>query len=208
MLRFYETATSGVAQTTQGETALEFPYVLRSAGLIVQHMVQYEGPFLEDGSQEPVAEVAALMICNPRKQGISRAELVLWQGEEQLEFCITYLPPGGKILVLEKNGKRYSKEAITQCVCAVLQVGDFYEEKGELAVVEQQDVLIVENRTQRFIERVVVYYKEYIQSGNYYLGGRTRTAVLEGLQPGERRQILPYGYAPGYSRVICALEEI
>ena len=207
VLRFYETTTPETVQTTQGENALEFPYVLGDAGLIVQHMAQYEGPFLEDGSQEPVAEVAALMISNPRKQGVCSAELVLWQGQEQLVFAVTYLPPGGKVLVLEKNGKHYSKGPVTQCACTELQLGDFYEEKGQITVLEQQEVLIVENRMQKLAEKVTVYYKEYIFDGNYYLGGRTRTVVVEKLLPGERRQILPYGYAPGYSRVICALEE-
>ena len=204
VLRFYEAAPSDAIWTTQGEEALEFPYVLRSAGLIVQHIAQYEGPFLEDGSQEPVADVAAVMISNPKKQGIRSAEISLWQGGEILEFSLTYLPPGGKVLVLEKNRKRYSQEPITQCVCTALQLGDFYKEKGEITVVEQKDTLVVENRTQRHIEKAVLYYKEYMESGNYYLGGRTRTTVVEDLQPGERRQILPYGYAPGYSRVVWA----
>jgi len=207
VLRFYETTTPEVVHTTQGEDVLEFPYVLGDAGLIVQHMAQYEGPFLEDGSQEPVAEVAAVMISNPRRQGVCSAELVLWQGEERLEFSLTYLPPGSKVLVLEKNGKGYRKEPVAQCVCTAIVTGDFFEENEKITVVEQEEGLIVENRTQELAEKVTVYYKEYMFDGNYYLGGRTRTAVVEKLLPGERRQILPYGYAPGYSRVICALEE-
>lgn len=201
---FHQEQEMLVLPTTQPQETVEFPYVLRSAGLIVQHMAQYEGPFLEGDGEIPVSGVSALMIYNPKEQGILSAEVTVMRGGEVLEFSISFLPPKSRILVLEKNGKPYNKEPITQCICVSAVVANFAIQSAQLQITEENGQLQIQNLTEATLDQVMLYYKEYITEDDFYLGGCTRTAVIQSLEPGECRQLLPYGYAPGYSRVVWA----
>lgn len=188
--------------------AVEFPYVLRDTGLIAEGLAGYEGPFPEDGSSEegaPVADAAALMVMNPGKEGVLSALVTITQGEETLRFYLTYLPPGGRVLVVEKDGKRFSRERVTDCRCLLLD-RSFGESAPDIPVTETETGLRVENRTEQTVT-VTVYYKSYYAPDRFYLGGQTRSVTLKELRPGETREFLPPHYAPGSSRVVWTRQE-
>ena len=191
-------------QTTQEEApALEFPYLVRGTGLIVEQFAKYEGPYPMDGSGEPLAHVAALMIYNPGKDMIADAQILVRQGQETLRFSFTYLPPASKILVLENGGKAYETKPVTGCSCTYITKGSWGDSKESLGVDEGKDGLQVENISGRPIFCATLYYKQYISQGDFYIGGETRECLLYDLAPGECREILPEMYAPGYTKVVA-----
>ena len=66
----------------------------------------YTGQFVEDGTDEPVAGVAAMLVTNPTAQFLDLATVTYKVGDTTATFEITGLPPGGTAWVLEKNRLR------------------------------------------------------------------------------------------------------
>ncbi len=196
---FSPTQIPAESETTTPK-ALEFPIVVTGTGLIAQNMAQYEGPFLESEDQEPVAQVAALMIYNPGNKMIASAELVLSQGERTLRFFFTCLPPQSRVLVLEKNRQRYSSEPVRSCQC--LSFAEETPQSSSIQVTDSENGLAVKNLYDED-KTVTLYYKQYINDGDFYLGGVTGHARVENLAAGENREILASGYAPGYCRIVA-----
>lgn len=189
-----ETAAS--APTERKKAA--FPFVLRDTGLIAERLVSYEGPFPAD--DEPVADTAALMVYNPGKEAVLSALISVARGEDILYFFLTDLPPGSRVLVVEKDKKPFPREEVVDCDCLLLERGKL-ERSQYVTVSETEQGLRVENRSKE-PRAVMIRYKSYYAPDRFYLGGITRSVVLEPLAPGETREILPPHYAPGYSKVV------
>lgn len=197
---FQPAATLSQTQTVQQES-LEFPVVVRSTGLIIQNLVCYEGVLLESDSDEPAGEIMALMVYNSTDKMILSAELLLQQQERELLFSITWLPPHSRLLVVEQRGQAYENASVTRCSCLALETWEQGEPSVE--VLEVPAGLSVKNLGETTARQVLIHYKQYIPQGDFYLGGITKTAELLDLQAGESRDLLPEGYAPGYSRVVA-----
>lgn len=205
---FSEPTAAVTVMATQPAQAVEFPFVLRNTELIVEHLGQYEGPYLEADGEEQVAGVAALMVYNPGNKSIQSAGITLTQGTDTLRFEITYLPPRSRVLVLEKDRQRYSGQAVTDCRCTSLSREAFDRSEDRIAVTEVAGQLTVENLTRDELTAVTLYYKQYAPEGNFFLGGITCRYVLGSLSPGEVRTVIPYRYAPGYSQVVAVTAQV
>ncbi len=202
---FTQPESTGGKETAVAEV-LEFPIVISGTELIIQHSAGYEGPFLEDSTQEPVSEVMGLMVYNPTPRYVQQAVFQLQQGGRTLFFEITYLPPGSRVLVLEKNGQLYSKDPVHACCClSLLMLAE--PDKPEIAVQEGEGKLTVSNTGQEAAEKITVYYKQYYEQEGFYLGGRTDSVEIRGLLSGQSRELVPYRYVCGYSRIVLATSE-
>ena len=62
--------------------------------------------------------------------------------------------------------------------------------------------MTVINRDTRQLDHVTVWYKQYVKSGDYYLGGKAYSAHLFLLQPEERRTLQPEHYHAGHARIV------
>lgn len=191
---------------TEPDCPVELPMVLRGTGLIVQLLTSYEGPFLEREDGEPVTGAAALMICNPGKDGVEAAEVALTQGGDTLVFYFSWLPPESRILVLEKNGRPYSREPISDCRCLFLRRGPVEVCPG-VALTVSGGALTLENRTGGRLNRVTVRYKPYDEEGGFFLGGAARWAETGPLEAGETVTLRPWGFVPGYCRIAAVEAE-
>ena len=83
--------TTEITQAT--ETALSLPYAPENWNLIVEQWVAYEGPYMEDGTGEPVSDVAGLVVQNTGERGIALLVLALEQGDRTTYFSVSWLPP-------------------------------------------------------------------------------------------------------------------
>ena len=185
---------------------LEFPIVVKGSELIAEHTAQYEGPFLEDETQEPVSGVMALMVYNPGAAFVENALLCIQQGERILLFEITMLPPRSRVLVLEKNGQVYSEEALSRCVCLSLEYGSVMTEQY-ITVSEENGTLVIENRSDQNVKGVTLCYKQFDYGKGFYLGGHTNCESIGDLLPWESREVVPCRYVYGYSKVVAVLEK-
>ena len=126
-----------------------------------------------------------------------------------MRFAATYIPPGGCVLVPEKDRQLFADGDVTsvRCVAAIpLEAKD-----GKTAVkVEDSGYfrLSVNNLTQQTLGCVRVFYKQYSAEQAMYIGGVTYSAVLTELLPGQCRIVTPYQYASGYAKVVAVVVEM
>ena len=182
------------------------PCELRYTPLVARQLSSYDGPYLEDGTEEELVGVAALVVENTGTIGIEFAQLVVSQGAKELVFDATYIPPRGVVLILEKNRAVFTPEAVTGCRCRTLIPGSFDWEKEKIRIEPAEGFgMTVTNLTDTPMSYVRVFYKQHEGAADLYVGGITLSAVIPDLQPGETRQITPYRYANGYSAVVAVV---
>ena len=194
------------AATTEPSTTvlpeLELPCVIGEAGLIVERMICYEGDFWEDGSDMPAVDIMALVVYNPGFSGIRRAQIVAMQGDRQLCFEITYLPPGSRVLVLERFRKPYSREPLTRCSCETVERMAWETATSVQVTPVGICSLTVENTGSAEVQAVTLRYKRYDAGSEIFLGGITYQLTLESLAAGEQTTVSPRHYVEGCSQVL------
>ena len=185
-----------------GQLPCRIPYT----NLIVRRLAAYDGPYLEDGTEEELVGIAALVLENTSTIGIEYVQVVVSQGGQELTFDATYLPPRSKVLILEKNRAAYSDRPIEGCRCRTLIPGTYDWEKDQVAVGQGEGFsMTVTNLTDRTLPFVRVFYKQHDGAADLHIGGITLSAVIPDLLPGETRTIMPYRYAGDYSAVVAVV---
>lgn len=176
--------------------------------LIAQALVYYEGPYLEDGSDTEIT-TAALLLENGSDSMVEFVRITLQQGDFTRVFEITFLPPGGKVLAVDKNQHPYSAAPVESCTCSCVRTlpppgihRQVYVSGSGLCS------MIATNLTAQPLPQVRIYYKQYLPQTDTYLGGITYCAVIDGLQPEETREIIPYHYLTQQGKIlfVCTQE--
>jgi len=189
--------------TVQEASISGLPCHIPGTPLTVQAIVFYEGPFLEDNSDEETV-CTALIIANTSDSMIEYTRLELIQNGHPLIFEITYLPPQSKVLAVEKNQAPFSLSPIESCTCqrlSFLQNDPF--DRRVFVSPDGSCSMITTNLTDRTLDCVRIYYKQYLPKSELYLGGITYSAVLTDLQSGESRRITPYRYLTAQGSIIA-----
>lgn len=143
------------------------------------------GAFLEDGSDEPVENVACALIRNTAEQYLDYGEVTATAGETVYTFVVTGLPGGASAWVMEKDRKTladgtsfaFQSEQVSQLRDALAT-----DERVEIHLLD--GTLSVRNVSDVPLSSVRIYYKQAYSDGNF-LGGITYTCVAEALGAGE-----------------------
>ena len=195
-------AVYSARQTVQEQSlGLQFPCIVKGTDLTALQLASYDGPFWEDGSADEVAEIAALVIQNTGDSFVAEGAVVLDWGEDRFVFEFSGLPPGQKVLVLEKMRKAYQRLPEFRCsgwsreetpadtqMAEVLPAG-----MGELAFLNTADVQL---------SGVTAVYKHYDPGSGMLIGGIAYRETVVKLQPGERRTVTPRCYSGNASRIV------
>jgi hypothetical protein len=196
-----------VVQATDESQQSILPCALDS-GLMVEMLTDYEGPYMEDGSDEPVSGVAALMLRNTGTRDISSAMITVKQGHQVLHFYVTWLPAGQKVLVLEYDRQMYFNAPVTECASTGVRWESFYPEGSMIWITEEgEQALTVVNCSAETASHVRLRYKTYIEDGDFYLGGFTYSVYVGNLASGECRTVYPGHYARGASGLVAVLTQ-
>lgn len=166
---------------------------------------RFTGSFVEDGSDEAVTDVAAILVANDTGKYLDLATVTYTVGDQTATFRVTGLPPGGKAWVLEQDRLTLAEDdelVFDECQTsfnesAILTTDD-------LAVTSQGGTVTVENRTDGTLTNVCIYYKNPLEDGTF-LGGITYLMSFGNLPPGDTGQtsaahfgedsiIVRYGY--------------
>lgn len=183
-------------------TALTFPVTLSDSPLIAERLQSYEGPYWEDGSGDYVENVAGLMVHNPTDRMIEFASIAIRQGGEQLYFFIYRLPPNSRCLVLEYQRKPCVPQTVTACRELCIRWGS-QEFSGEhVDYVGLGPLMTIINRDSRQLDHVTVWYKQYVKTEDYYLGGKAYSAHLFSLESEGRRTLQPEHYHTDNARIV------
>ena len=184
-----------------------YPRSVMGTDLLAVTALEYDGPFWEDGSNEEVSGVAALVVENQGGLLVSSGAVILELEKEWLVFEISFLPPGGKVLVLEKDRKRYSYG--TNVTCYGWTREEYPEDVG-LVSVESMGLngLLLTNNTGCTVPGVQIHYKNYNTETGMFLGGISYCVTEEDLMPKEIRLLNPLQFAARESRIVSIYQEM
>ena len=187
------------AQELPSQT-LTFPCDIADTDTRALQLVRYEGPFWEDDSEREVVNTAALLIENSGGYLAAGAVILEWE-DSRMVFEIFDIPPGEKVLVLEKDRQSF------RCGVPVNCYGwgrEAYPENTGFVTVEDAGGMhmAVTNVTGDKLPVVQICYKSCDPGSGIFIGGISYRVEVRDMLPGERRYISPYHYASGSSKVV------
>lgn len=181
---------------------LEFPLEVFGTPLVIERTAIYDGPYVEDGTDDEVTGVVAIVLRNNGSEMVLHAEIILEQGSRRLKFYADMIPPGAAILVLEMNRSTYSMSAYTSCTGNVLMEPKPAISNEIKAVSQGMDRISITNQSTQTIYDVEVLYKGWQEDPGVYLGGISYTAHLGELPAGRTAELNPEHFVVGYSRIV------
>lgn len=162
------------------------PYQVQDTPITIEGIGQYTGPFVEDGNDEPTANVLAIVVRNDSDADVEYAEVHFSTGDgSEAVFHISTLPAGSSAVVLEQNKREYNAEetlAFTDKLYA--QAEDMSLMEDDVRVTAEDGALTLENLTDQSLGTVYVRYKNKLND-NYYLGGITYSCKFENVGAGD-----------------------
>lgn len=179
--------------------ALAFPASI-TEDLTVRLLTGYDGPFLEDGSMEEVVDTAALVLENTGLRHIGKVTIRLCTSDGNMVFTAFHIPPQSKLLVLESEKKTYTGDSVWQMQLEELVYSSNLLQ-WELTALEEGTGITVTNLTQTTVHGAVLYFKQYDEASQMYIGGAARSYSLDTLTSKETVIISPPGFIVPYCRV-------
>ena len=191
----------------RGDTAaqtpceLQLPAAIPGTSLIAEYMVSYEGPFIEDRSDAPVKEVAALVLRNTGDQLVTLADVTVKRAGEQYHFSATYILPGMSVMVLEASASAYFRDGITD-LSGTEKTEPYLPSAFQTLALQHTDLacISVTNLSDTAMKEITLYHKNYLPEG-IYVGGITYETVIETIPPNGTITVFPEHYAQGYSQI-------
>lgn len=197
---FYGLCVHAAAQMA-GPESPETPYQVPGTSLIVLSAESYSGIYVEDGTTELVENVAAVVLRNDGPCTVARGEVTLCFDKTQWRFVFTVLPPGASVFVMEADRQHFSRDLPKSCTGWAA-----YEKLlpcPELLAFPMEDSVWVVNSGPLSTGPIQIQFKSYDEKREMYLGGITYEINLMPLQPGERRQTMPWYYSREESRIVA-----
>lgn len=144
----------------------------------------FSGAFVEDGKNEEVEDVAAILVENRSEAFLDRATITYKYGDKDAVFMLTGLPAGEKCWVLEQNrlvlDGKHSFE-FEDCVTAFKE--DAVLNTDYITKTSVDNAITVTNTSDKKLLNVCVYYKNTMDDGNYF-GGITYMINFGDIEPG------------------------
>lgn len=199
-----DTDSKSDSKDSEQDSSAVSDITLADSNLTVEAVGSYSGNFLEDGSDEPTANVAAMLITNNSDKMLQIAEISFKVNEKDTAvFKVTDLPAGTSTLVLESNKREFSEEdAYTygETATAYIEQPSLEEDKFELET--EDGKITLKNKTDKSYEKVYVYYK-YVQIGGAYLGGITYRTPFENVPAGGEAEAVAAHFNPESSKIMA-----
>ena len=206
---------SDTAADNQGTAAEEYPEesVIESEpekpleAIEIISVEAYTGPFVEDGSDEPVENVMMITVKNNSQQTLQYAEAVLTFGSTAAQFAFSTLRPGEVMSVLEKNRLEYQGETVPDS-CQFENVIYFAEEpdlcSDKIQISGLDGAFNVRNISGEDLSgNIAIYYKNKQEQG--YFGGITYRVVIQGgMAKDEIRQLVVNHFKADQSQIVFA----
>lgn len=178
------TLFGGCAEPSRQEES-SIPVIQLGGDLVCIEISRFSGRFVEDGSDEPVKDVAAILVENNTGKFVELATATYRVGDRIATFRITGLPAGERAWVLEQNRMTLTEgEKLVYEDCQITYNANAIQSTSDLAVTRQGGALIIENKSGRPLKNVCVYYKNRLEDGAF-MGGIAYLINFADLEPGE-----------------------
>lgn len=148
-------------------------YKPTSAELYCLEISTYTGPYVEDGKNEEVENVAAILVENRAQQFLDYATITYYVGGKIATFRVTGLPVGGKAWVLEADRLQLDGTHSFEFLdCESVFKKDAVTSTADIEISTEGNILTAKSKTTKNLRNVCIYYKNVNDDGNY-LGGIT-----------------------------------
>ncbi len=182
---------------------IQLPVAVQGTTLIAQRMATYDGPYLEDGSDREVVNIAALVVYNTGSREVLKAEITLSWGDLQFAFYGENIPSGETVLLLEKNCRSCIQTNFTDCAGWQITAEQNREPSAYLQINDSaMGAVTVTNITKETLRDVRMYYKSWLSPPDIYVGGISRQMSIPVLLPGECVTLYPPHYACNYTKIV------
>lgn len=162
----------------------------------------FTGQYVEDGSDIPVENVAAMLVTNHTDDFLDLATIEYEINGKSATFVVTGLPAGKSAWVMEKNQMTITSEADFEYINKTTAYKDgVVNETDKITLSAEGNMLTAANNTDEKLEGVFVYYKTLHTDGNY-LGGITYMTTFGDLEPGEKRTELAGHYDKDKTEIV------
>lgn len=194
---------SAASTPVVARVSMSFPCIIEGTPLMIQGITGYEGPYIEDGSDEEVADVAALILYNAGEIMIAEADITVQCAESTFRFALTDLPADSAVVVLEQEVQPWIPQNVYLCT-ASYKLNENDDFTNQQLHVRQTDTSILEisNLTDEPIYDITIGYKTWSKEIGCYLGGITYKTHIDTLQPGQILLLSPDHYAVGSSKIV------
>ena len=197
-----DTTTPADNSNTQ-PTTVTFPYQIPDSDLMVTNISSYDGIFLEDGSDQEVSGIAAMILQNTGVINVEYTSISIKRDGEELQFEASDIPAGATVVVQEKNKAAYGSGTFSDCSAVVADLDSFEMSEDQVKVEETEEgALQVTNLTDSEIPCIRIFYKFYMEDQQSYVGGITYTAKLTNVAGGSSQTVTPSHYVAGSSQVL------
>lgn len=189
--------------TDPPKTVISLPYTIPGTTLVIQRVANYDGIYLEDGTNSEVSGVAMMLLYNSGSEAVEYANCTLVYDDKTLQFVASAIPAGARVAVQEATKASCASGDLTSC-SADIALMEAMDMSDDLVKVEDNgnNSLIVTNLTDQDIVTVRVFYKYYLTDESAYVGGITYNAKISGLKAGESIVITPSHFSSEGSVVV------
>lgn len=175
---------------------------IANGDLKVEQFAVFSGQFVEDGRDELVENVAAILVKNKSEKFLDFAVLTYQVDGQDAAFVVTGLPAGESAWVMEitkLKAKNESKFVYQDCISSFRDSVMASSEDLEIQV--EGNTMKVINRSDDFMYNIFVYYKNRHSDGNYF-GGITYAVEFGTLAPNTSAHTIAGHYQDGVTEII------
>lgn len=180
-----------------------FPVSVPGTPLTVERLMVYEGPRIEQSSDEPIVDVLALLLHNAGEHDLLSAEVLLQSDGITHSFRGSYIPANSRVMLIETDNAVWPGPDYTACSGTVLYADGHVLTNRQIKITETgMGEVTIMNMTDHPISAVSVLHKNYLVGMDIYMGGITYRTEIGDLMPGETVSKQLDHYASGYSKVV------
>lgn len=181
---------------------ISFPYAIAGTDLVVEQISPYSGYFIEDGSDEDVSNIAAIVLTN-NGGDLDFVGIGIAQGSRSLAFSASQIPAGSSVIIQEQNRAAYADGDFYSCTATTTESSGFDLMADSVRIEDNKDdTFTIANITDETIPEVTVYFKNYLPDENVYVGGVTYHVTLTDIEPETGVVVTSSHYATGYSDIV------
>lgn len=176
--------------------------IVGAEDIYCREFARFSGQFVEDGRDELVENVAAMLVTNRSEQYLDLATLTYDVDGHEAVFVVTGLPAGSSAWVMEAGRMTIPDDAkftLVDCVTAFRD--DVTVDTDAVSIYAEANMLTAVNNTRETLEGVFVYYKTLHTDGNFF-GGITYRVDFGDLDPGCAAEALAGHYSVENSRIV------
>ena len=172
------------------------------ADLKIRQYSSFTGIYVEDGSDEPVENVAAILVTNPTDRYLDMGTVICDIDGKEGKFLVTGLPAGASAWVMEVSRMTVTADSVfLPKSCDTTYRSNAVSSTEDVTIQSAGTMLRAVNNTGKTLKNVTVYYKVLHTDGNFF-GGITYMVTFGDLEPGASAEKLAGHFKEGWTTIV------